>query len=146
MTDEFCAAAQIFPVSFLLPWLGLDFSRGREQTGFGKPSRKKSLNQSKHEIALLPELSFLPQYFWVCYMGGLALMVNSPKKWEFPPLLYVHIGDYSTTFEVFTWFHLNYRWKQVIICKNMIKKSLHSNIQTFFNFELKIFKMSYFIN
>ena len=34
------------------------------------------------------------------YMGGLALMVISPKL-EIFTLLYVHIVDYSTTFEVF---------------------------------------------
>ena len=36
-------------------------------------------------------------------MGGLALMVISPKKIGMGnlALLYVHIEDYSTTFEVF---------------------------------------------
>ena len=34
-------------------------------------------------------------------MGGLALMVISPKKMGIFSLLYVHIGDCSTTFEVF---------------------------------------------
>ena len=34
-------------------------------------------------------------------MGGLALMVISPKKMGICALLFVHIGDYSTIFEVF---------------------------------------------
>ena len=36
------------------------------------------------------------------YMGGLALMVKKiAKQLRIFPLLYVHIEDYSTTFEVF---------------------------------------------
>ena len=33
-------------------------------------------------------------------MGGLALMVISPKKMGIFALLYVHIVDYSSTFDV----------------------------------------------
>ena len=40
------------------------------------------------------------------YMGGLALMVLTKNMGIFP-LLYVNIGDYLTTFEVFQRFHLN---------------------------------------
>ena len=35
------------------------------------------------------------------YMGGLTLMVISAKKMGIFAHLYVHIVDYSTTFEVF---------------------------------------------
>ena len=44
------------------------------------------------------------RFRWVLidtYMGGLALMVISPKTWEFFPFFMSTFGDYSTTFEVF---------------------------------------------
>jgi hypothetical protein len=50
---------------------------------------------------------FMTWIWWILclqrysHMGGLALMVISPKKMEIFPLLNVHMGDYSTTFEVF---------------------------------------------
>ena len=78
------------------------------------------------------------------YMGGLSLMVISPKM-EIFALLYVHIVNYLTKFLIFNDFILTYGYKRVIIYKNMIQKSLHSlrnQIQTFLYFWLTIFTNS----
>ena len=40
-------------------------------------------------------------------MGGLDLIVISPRNFKKIPLLYVHIWNYSTIFEVFYSFHLS---------------------------------------
>ena len=83
------------------------------------------------------------------YMGGLALMVISPKNWELLPFFMSTLGIIQLHLKSFSDFFRTYRSKPAIICQNMTKKLLHSTsnqIQSFLNFELTIFKISYLIN
>ena len=66
--------------------------------------KKRPKRDSKSGLGLLGDPVLLkrdPVGSSGLYMGGLALMVISPKEMGIFPLLYVHIVDYSTTFVVF---------------------------------------------
>ena len=85
----------------------------------------------------------------IAYMAELAMMVISQKKREFSPFFMSTMGIIQPHLKSFSDLSWIYRGKQVIICKNMIQKSLHSlsnQIQSFLNFKLTIFKMLYLIN
>ena len=75
------------------------------------------------------------------YMGGLVLMGISTKNWEFLPNSISTMWIIQPHYYFFTDFILTYRSRQVIICKNITKKSTHplsNKIQTFLNFWLII--------
>ena len=113
---------------------------------------KNTLPHFRTPYPLINSCTSSPSKIWMntnIYMGGLALMVTSPKNWEFLPSFMstlLIIQPHLKSFNDFIW---TYRYKRVIIFKNMIKDLyIHSAIKfkLFLNFWLTIFKILYLIN